>query len=164
MYTKENFTDSLKHECRVIRHLFEKIPEGTMDFRLTPGQRSTLELLQYITLIVPASIEMVYQGTSDVFGSFVEKSKTVTAENFISSFEESEKMALETLLKFDSEKLKEEMDVFMMGKKTKGVYLVETILKWIVAYKMQLFLHIKASGNTRVGTSNVWGGMDIPTN
>jgi hypothetical protein len=67
-------------------------------------------------------------------------------------------------IRFDSEKLNEVMNVFMMGDKTKGVYLVETILKWIVAYKMQLFLHIKASGNTLVGTSNVWGGMDVPNN
>jgi hypothetical protein len=164
MFTKENFADSLKHECRVVRHLFEKIPAGSMDFRLTPGQRSTLELLQYLTVIVPASIELVYQGKSDVFGPFVEKSKAVTAENFIAMFEECEKTALETLSKFDSEKLNEVMNVFMMGDKTKGVYLVETILKWIVAYKMQLFLHIKASGNTLVGTSNVWGGMDVPNN
>ena len=36
------------------------------------------------------------------------------------------------------------------------------VLKWMAAYKMQLFLYIKANGRADLGTSNVWGGRDLP--
>jgi hypothetical protein len=39
--------------------------------------------------------------------------------------------------------------------------LVDYLLQWAAAYKMQLFLYIKQMG-IKVGTSNVWGGMDMP--
>ena len=41
-----------------------------------------------------------------------------------------------------------------------GTALVDGPLKWLLAYKMQLFLYVKASGATGIGTSNVWGGRD----
>ena len=32
--------------------------------------------------------------------------------------------------------------------------------KWAVAYKMQLFLYIKACGKHDINTSNLWRGVD----
>jgi hypothetical protein len=34
------------------------------------------------------------------------------------------------------------------------------VMKWAVAYKMQLFLYIKANGNHDINTSNLWRGVD----
>lgn len=162
MYTKENLVNSLNHEFRVIKHLFEKLPHDSIGYKPTEKQRTTLELLQYISMVAPATIELVKTGDTAVFTSYVEESKSVTQENFLEVFGRNTAKALNILSTFTDETLKEEIDVFRMGKMTKGVYLVETILKWIVAYKMQLFLYAKASGNHDIGTSNVWGGFDMP--
>jgi hypothetical protein len=43
---------------------------------------------------------------------------------------------------------------------TLGRALVETTLKWLTAYRMQLFLYAKASGNEKIGTANNWAGVD----
>jgi len=162
MYSKQNLTESLTFEFGVVKHLFSKIPDGGMDYKPTEKQRTTLELLQYMSIVVPATIDCISKGDTKVFMPYVEISKTVTAENFLEIFDQHEKLAYELLEKFTEETLGETINIFNMGEMTKGVYLVETILKWIVAYKMQLFLYVKASGNTSIGTSNLWGGMDMP--
>ena len=162
MYTKEDLKLSLAHEFNVVRHLFTKIPEGKFDYKPTEKQRTTLELLQYLSIAVPAAVAVVSAGDSKAFHPYVERSKTVTSENFIEIFSQGEKEAIDVIDAFTPEQLLEKINIFMMGDMTKGVYLVETSLKWIVAYKMQLFLYIKASGNTSIGTSNLWGGMDMP--
>ncbi len=161
MYTKQNLIDSIKNEHRIIVHLFEKIPAGTFDYKLTEKQRTTLELLQYLSMVTPATIEAVAKGDTSHFMPFVEIGKTVTPENFLEVFNKHLAEAVATLESMTEEDLGTVINLFRMGDMTKGVYLVETILKWLPAYKMQLFLYIKASGNTAIGTSNVWGGFDM---
>jgi len=162
MYTKQDLAASLTKDTEVIKHLFDKIPADTFGYKPTEGQRTTLELLQYMSIMTPAAIDVVYQGDSAVFNKYTDVAKTVTAENFKEKIDEHLTLALTTLEKFTDKDLNTTIDIFMMGPKSKGVYLVDTILKWLVAYKMQLFLYIKASGNSSIGTSNVWGGFDMP--
>ena len=160
MYSRQNLIDSIKHEHNVVKHLFAKIPEGQFNYKPTENQRTTLELLQYLSMVTPATIEAIRTADTKVFMPFVEISKTVTAENFLELFDTHLALALESLEKISDEDLHTTINIFRMGDMSKGVYLVETILKWLAAYKMQLFLYIKASGNTSIGTSNVWGGFD----
>lgn len=162
MYTKQDLIDSIKNEHRIIVHLFEKIPAGTFDYKPTEKQRTTLELLQYLSMVTPATIEAVSKADTSHFMPYVEIGKTVTQENFLEVFDKHLKEAVATLESMTDEDLSAVINLFMMGDKTKGVYLVETIGKWLPAYKMQLFLYIKASGNPDIGTSNLWGGMDMP--
>jgi hypothetical protein len=133
-----------------------------MDYKPTEKQRTTLELLQYISIAVPAAVKLVYTSDMKVFDPFVVRSKTVTAENFIEMLDMGEKEAMEGIDKFTSDDLSQVVNIFQMGEMSKGVYLVETAVKWLSAYKMQLFLYAKASGNSDIGTSNLWGGMDMP--
>lgn len=162
MYTKQDLIDSIKNDHRIIVHLFEKIPAGTFDYKPTEKQRTTLELLQYLSMVTPATVEAVTKGDTSHFMPYVEIGKTVTPENFLEVFDKHLSEAVATLEKMTDDDLSQVINLFMMGDKTKGVYLVETISKWLAAYKMQLFLYIKASGNTNIGTSNLWGGMDMP--
>ena len=47
--TREELIASLQHEVRVVLHLASKVDPARLDYRPTPRQRSTLELLQYLT-------------------------------------------------------------------------------------------------------------------
>ena len=105
---------------------------------------------------------MILQGDTKIYAEYTEKGKLVTKDNFILTLDAHVKIAMDLLEKFTDEVLNEKVNLFQMGEMTKGVYLVETVLKWLPAYKMQLFLHIKAMGNTSIGTSNLWGGFDMP--
>lgn len=162
MYTKQDLIDSIKNEHRIIVHLFGKIPVGTFDYKPTEKQRTTLELLQYLSMVSPATVEVVAKADASHFMPFVEIGKTVTPDNFLEIFDKHLSQAVSSLEVMTDEDLATSINLFQMGDKTKGVYLVETLLKWLAAYKMQLFLYIKASGNPDIGTSNLWGGMDMP--
>jgi hypothetical protein len=43
-----------------------------------------------------------------------------------------------------------------------GISLVDYCLKPLVAYRMQLFLYAKESGNAALGPANCWVGRDPP--
>ncbi|KND46720.1 MAG: hypothetical protein AB201_02690 [Parcubacteria bacterium C7867-006] len=70
MYTKDNFIKSLKNEVRIIKNLAKKIPEGTMDYRPTPVQRSTLELLQYLSISGAGTMKAILTGDIKVYGEY----------------------------------------------------------------------------------------------
>jgi hypothetical protein len=48
MITKQQYINSFVKELEIIKHLREKISVGMLDYRPTPKQRSTMELLQYL--------------------------------------------------------------------------------------------------------------------
>ena len=45
--TKSELIASLQNEVRILQHLASKIDRAKLDYRPTPKQRSTIELLQY---------------------------------------------------------------------------------------------------------------------
>lgn len=162
MYTKDNLITMISNEFRIIKHLAEKVPEHTDGYRPTEKQRSTLELMQYLSGIFKAITQTIYADDVSIFGNFMDTINKTTMENFAEVMDTQEKEVIEIINKFTDEDLATTMNMFNQGEKTKGVYLVESIIKFVSAYKMQLFLYIKASGNASLGTSNVWGGMDMP--
>ncbi len=46
---------------------------------------------------------------------------------------------------------------------TRGVCIVTWVLSGHAAYRMQLFLYLKASGREELNTMNLWSGVDAPT-
>lgn len=162
MYTKENLIDSVSNEFRIIKHLVEKIPADTEGYKPTEGQRTTLELLQYLSSVFVNGTHVIYEGTTDAYKTAPLNGTETTIANFAEKMDEQLVLWKEMMEKFDDAELAKSINIYMMGDKTKGVYLVENLLKWLAAYKMQLFLYIKSSGNSALGTSNLWGGMDMP--
>lgn len=162
MYTKENLIASIENECRIIKHLATKIPADTEDYKPTEGQRTTLELLRYLATIVVNGTHVIYEGNTEAYKTSPLIGDDVTMENFATKMDEQLVMWKEMMQKFDDAQLATVINIYGMGEMTKGRYLVENLLKWAAAYKMQLFVYIKASGNTSLGTSNLWGGMDMP--
>jgi hypothetical protein len=45
---------------------------------------------------------------------------------------------------------------------SRGAALVFLVLNHYAAYRMQLFLNLKASGHEELSTINLWAGMDAP--
>jgi len=162
MYTKEQLILALKNEFRIIKHLAEKIPVDTEGYKPTEKQRTTLELLQYISIIFIAFGETVKQNDVKAFGLFGERSKQTTLATFAQAMDTQEQEVVALLEAFTDEELAVVVNIYGMGDKPKAAYLVESLLKWAAAYKMQLFLYIKSSGNSSIGTSNLWGGVDMP--
>ncbi|MDR3502489.1 MAG: hypothetical protein P4L79_07885 [Legionella sp.] len=53
------------------------------------------------------------------------------------------------------------VDLFGRGlSQPRALWFLNLILKSLTAYKMQLFLYLKACGIDNIGTSNLWRGED----
>jgi hypothetical protein len=156
MITTRQYLDTLGKEFQIIRHLAGKLKEADMDYRPTPGQRSTLELLQYLSFIFDTAAESLVTG-SNTWAERAEAAKSLTLADFDAAMGAQE-LAFHTLFKqLSAEQLAEEVDFW--GVKPRSVHFMNAI-KWASAYKMQLFLYMKSIGYAHLNTMNVWGGMD----
>src|SRR5258705_11287680 len=61
--TKDELIGCLRHEVRILVHLASKVDPAKLDYRPTPKQRSTLELLQYMAIMGPTQIALIKAGT-----------------------------------------------------------------------------------------------------
>jgi hypothetical protein len=159
--TKRQFLDSCLHEIAVVKHLAGKVPEGSLDWRPTPKQRSMLELLQYLTTcaIVPARA-MVTRSWAHAEG--MERASSMISPEIFSQAMDVQARALEDLLEEVSDQDLSGRDAEMpWGAPCKlGEGLVNTALKTLVAYRMQLFLYAKEAGAHQLGPANCWVGVD----
>ncbi len=54
-------------------------------------------------------------------------------------------------------------EIEMFGSKTtRGSFIVNAVLCGYAAYRMQLFLYLKACGREELSTMNLWAGVDAP--
>ncbi len=60
--TKEELISSLRREVRILVHLAGKVDKSKLDYRPTPKQRSTLELLQYMAIMGPTQLAVIKSG------------------------------------------------------------------------------------------------------
>jgi hypothetical protein len=164
IYTQSNFIQSIEQEFTILKHLAEKIPSGTDGYKPTEKQRTTLELLQYLSTIFSAFVEVVYKNDVTLFPELTADSATTTVENFGEKMDAQLALFKTRLAQFTDADFAEVVNIYGGGDKTKAVYLIDWITKWAAAYKTQLFLYIKSSGNTSIGTMNLWAGMDMPSN
>jgi hypothetical protein len=164
MITKAQLLSSLRHETEVIKHLAGKIPPDRYDYRPSPAQRSTLELLQYMTrmAIVPA-IHAVRGGWEHA-EELERGAEEVTPASFDAEMDEQLRM-LEGLVENEVDEREAETKPATMPwgtPTTIGAGLMDMALKCMVAYRMQLFLYVKASGVSDLGPANCWAGVDMP--
>ena len=156
MYTREQFWKSVVNEVRIIKHLATKIPEGKGDYRPSEAQRSTLELLQYLSTTGMTTMKVMLTENKNSYEDYVAFKEGVTIENFAEKMDEQEQEMKEMFEKLSDEDLTKEFDYY--GSRTKAEHLIEGILKTFAAYRMQLFLYVKACG-AQVNTMDVWAGV-----
>jgi hypothetical protein len=158
MYTREEIWNSFAKEFRIIKHLAEKIPTNQHNYKPTEVQRSTLELLQYLSMTGASTMKAIVENDVTAGAPYREASTTVTLENFAERITTNESDMAKLFISLLDTDLDEEIERFGVTA-TRAVFILD-LLKTITAYKMQLFLYIKASGNHSVVTSNLWGGVD----
>ena len=161
--TKPELVTSLQKEVRILLHLASKIDRAKLDYRPTPKQRSTLELLQYLSIMGPGLVEVAKAGTFDP-AAWTALEKDAETRNFDQTLAAISKHTdtYSTLLAGMSDAdLRGELDMF--GEKVScGAFIVNLVLSGCAAYRTQLFLYLKACGREELSTMNLWGGADPP--
>lgn len=163
MISKNALESSILRECTICKHLYEKIPQDAFDYRPSPGQRSTLELLRYLAMVGSATMSAMIAGDWSGRGEFSARTEAMTPEEFPAMMDRQMEEIREMFAGLDEEEAATRMVRFPTGVEMPlGVALMESLLKWFTGYKMQLFLYAKASGAEHISTSNCWRGVDMP--
>lgn len=161
MISKQEFLDSILKETRIIRHLYSKLPEGGLDYRPTPQQRSTLELLQYLSHFAGIEAAAIKQGQALNFESSMQEAYRMPVENFLSEMDKQDQAIIDVFNSLSEADMEKQADLFGRGQSRPiKVWLMETMFKSLVGYKMQFFLYLKACGISEISTPNLWRGED----
>ncbi len=160
MYTKQDFINSFENDVRIINHLIEKIPADKYDFKLMDNQRTITDLLHYLSSIFSDTLQVMKANDAGLYKTLPD-APAITPENATAQMNAEVAKVNDLLTTWTEEDFKAPISLFGGPEMSKGVMLVDYLLQWASAYKMQLFLYIKQMG-IKVGTSNVWGGMDMP--
>ena len=161
--TKPELIASLQNEVRILLHLAGKIERPMLDYRPTPKQRSTIQLLKYLTVMGPALVEAVKAGKFDP-AAWTAAEKAAEARDFDQTLEAiaAQSDVYATLIGGMSDAdFRGEIEMFG-GKTTRGACIVNMVLCGYAAYRTQLFLYLKACGRHELSTMNLWAGMDAP--
>jgi hypothetical protein len=162
--TKSELIAALQNEIRILLHLTGKIEHSMLDYRPTPKQRSMRELLRYLSMMGP----MLVQVATSEAGSFGREAwmaakEAADARDFddtlavIAAQSDGYATVLGALSDAD---LAKPMAAFDGSQTTRGAFIVNLVLCGHAAYRMQLFLYLKACGVEALGTANLWRGAD----
>ncbi len=160
MLSLESYTRAMIRECRICQHLFTKLPEGTFDYRPTPGQRSTLELLKYLAIIGIASARCFAENSWEFYKGYSERVAEMTPEDFPGLMDRQIEELRELLGNLSETDLGRDATHVTGQTLPLGDALATVSYPWMSAYKLQLFLYAKQSGNSEIGTMNAWAGQD----
>lgn len=163
--TKDELLASLQNEVRLLLHLASKVDATSADYRPTPKQRSTLELLQYLTIMAPIHLRGVLGEKFDMeewrkaWTMGEGAASAMRLDEAVESIGKQPAMFSKLLGELSDDDLRTEIEIF--GKKSsRGSLIVNLVLCHLSAYRMQLFLYLKESGRTELNTVNLWMGVD----
>ena len=161
--TKSELIDALQNEVRILLHLAGKVDRTKVDYRPTPKQRSTLELLQYLTIMGPSLVRFAKAGGFDVavWTAAEQSAKTLDLDQTVSAIAAQADSYSTLLADVSDADLRSEITMFG-SRTTMGAFLVNLVLCGYAAYRTQLFVYLKACGREELSTMNLWAGMDAP--
>jgi len=163
MITKKQLLESMRHETAVIKHLATRVPEGSLDYRPTPPQRSMLELMQYMTCMASVPVDFSATGNWDRAEELEKETESVTPETFAATMDRQMAGIEEMLSGLDEAAATTAPSEMPWGAPTTvAAGLMDMGLKCFVAYRMQFFLYLKSCGVADVGPANCWAGVDLP--
>lgn len=166
MLTKDDVLETLLLECDICIHLFDNLPAGALDYRPTPSQRSTLELLRYLSFSGAGFVAAVNSGDWATYTEGAEAAESLAADAFPDAMREQKEQLQELFADLSEEHLVEGRCTMPWGAEMSvGRGLLMLPLRSMAAYRMQLFLYAKSAGNEDIWTPDCWAGvsMEKPT-
>ncbi len=163
--TKDELIKSLHQEIRILLHLASKIDPAKLGYRPTANQRSTLELLQYLVIMGPIHLRAIMADAFDMsawrtaWQTGEAAAKVMNLEEVKDAIGKQPALFAELLHSCPDARLLAEIEMFG-SKASRGSWIVNLVLCHYAAYRMQLFLYLKASGREELNTMNLWVGRD----
>jgi len=162
--TKSELIASLQHEVRILLHLAGKIDRAWLDYRPTPKQRSTLELLRYLSIMGPMLVQLALAEKRDpaLFQNATKEANERDFDQTLAAIAAQSDTYAKLLGDVPDAYFRTAMQGFDGANTTRGAFIVNLVLSGCAAYRTQLFLYLKACGRTELTTSDLWRGVDAP--
>ena len=159
--TKDDVIAQLQKEVRILLHLASKIDRSQLDYRPTPKQRSTLELLRYLTAMGPILVRSIKAGTFDVerWQADMARANAADVDQVLALIRAQEAEYASLLGPWSEDDFRGSIEMFGRTE-TRAKWLLELVLNGCAAYRTQLFLYLKSCGREELSTSNLWQGVD----
>ncbi len=156
---KQHLLFNLEREIILLKQLAVFIEEKDLDYRPNEKVRSTYELMQYLSGI--GSIMMRRFVKNDITPEEREKimayRSTLTLGNFQERLDEQwEQIKMYMGEITDEELLTKEIELPWKEKMVVGAAIINAPIKWLAAYRMELFLYLKMNGKSAIGTKDAW--------
>jgi hypothetical protein len=160
--TKEELIASLQNEVRILLHLAGKVDKSKLDYRPTPTQRTTLELLQYMAMMGPTLVAIIKTGDfATNWSPAGDAAKKMSYDEAVAAIQKQSDEYARLLSGWTEAEFRAEVDMF--GRKSsRGALLVNMVLGGCAAYRTQLFCYLKSCGRDELSTMDLWAGRDRP--
>jgi predicted enzyme related to lactoylglutathione lyase len=150
----------IETEIGSCKHLYTTIPEGMLDFRPRENMRTMEELLRYLTWTGVSTIAHYLndlpEGITHARKYYSERNADLDLCTFPVAMDAQMAEIRAKLAAITDEELITRRVMYPWGVETSlGEAIVETTVKWLSAYKMQLFLYIKMAGSD-INTMDCW--------
>jgi hypothetical protein len=163
MFTVENFIQTWRKESRISINLFNKMPAGGLDYRPTAGQRNTVELLRYLSYGPYNGVAKVIAGDWQMGKSTAEMTAGMPASDFTARMAWQADALERVVRSIPVTALATESMTLPWGETLKKGEALMYPLRWLIGYRMQLFLYLKAAGAHQLNTSDCWRLVDAPS-
>ena len=157
MYSIDDFIRQFRKETAICIRLFRNMPPGGLDYRPSPGQRSTLQLMRYLSFGPGNGTRKILANDWKAGKPTAELSKDVPPSDFPRNMlRQAEEV--ECLIRIaDPVAIRNVNHVLPWGEVTKQAEaLVNYPLNWLMSYRMQFFLYLKAAGAYTLATPDLW--------
>ena len=157
---KEILQESIIKELMLIKRLSMKVPADSLDFRPKENVRSMIELLQYVSAAGTGML-LFWQSKETEARPFLQKLRenalVLTLENASELFDKQIELVKEIFTNISEEDLVTKVVSYPWGATDPlGKAIIETSIKWLTGYKMQLFLYIKQNSDEALSTPDLW--------
>ena len=160
MISKEWLADAMVRDCKIFVHLHSKTPADLQDWRPSPSQRTVMELLRYVAVSPISYLKNYLEPEAGWRDKYLVIGNAVTFDEFPARMGQTQHEILEFFQEVSAEALIARKVKTPAGEEMPlAQAILNGPLKWLPAYKMQLFLYLKQNG-IQLGTPNLWRGVD----
>ena len=165
---KQQLLNSIEKEINICRRLSTKLSPDQMNFTPAEGIRTSLELLQYLSIAGAIMPNYWLNEEGNDFGAYyggkVAASKTMEYGQFLNIMDDQTAVIKKLFSKISEDDLLHKEVVYPWNgvKAALGEAIIATSVKWLAAYKLQLFLFIKICGDKQLATADAWVLTELP--
>jgi hypothetical protein len=156
---KQQLLQNLEREIILLKRQAAMIEPKDLDFRPGPKVRSTHELMQYLSGVGYITLSWLYRNDMppERRAEFREKNAGVTIEDFPQRLDEQWKNIQALMHEIKEEELTTmEVELPWKEKVMLGTGIINSPIKFLTTYRMQMFWNLKLNGRDEISTKEAW--------